>query len=236
MYEIVSEVKVSEVGFDKNMKLDALVALMGDCEQFQLDKDEFIFSYFSQKNFGVYLASRQIDIIKLPTYGQILKTKTFVYEIKPGFGYRNTFIYDSNDNVMVKCWGLGAFIDLNTQRIARVEKEFIDSYKFDLKQDIEYLPRNIVYDIEKAIETNVPDFYITNYFIDIYNHVNNAKYFSIACDCLPTNFNYSRIRVEYKKAAKQGDCISSKIIKNLDNIIVILFSKTNEIYSVIEFS
>ena len=71
--------------------------------------------------------------------------------------------------------------------------------------------------------------------IDYNKHLNNANYVRMAMELLPEDFVVSGLRVEYRVAAKLGDCLTPTIYKIADGIIVSL-SIGNEVSAIIEFT
>lgn len=77
------------------------------------------------------LASRQVEIIRVPTFKEELTVTTSVYGMKPMFGFRNTFIYDAEGRPCYKTWSMGAFVDKATGKLKRVEESVIASMKIE---------------------------------------------------------------------------------------------------------
>ena len=71
--------------------------------------------------------------------------------------------------------------------------------------------------------------------IDYNKHLNNANYVRMAMELLPEDFVVQGLRVEYRVAAKLGDCLTPTIYKTTDGIIVSL-SIGSEVSAIIEFS
>ncbi|MBO6033054.1 MAG: hypothetical protein J6Q22_16585, partial [Prevotella sp.] len=71
--------------------------------------------------------------------------------------------------------------------------------------------------------------------IDYNKHLNNANYVRMAMELLPEDFEVRGLRVEYRVAAKLGDCLTPTIYKTADGIIVSL-SIGSEVSAIIEFT
>ncbi len=61
------------------------------------------------------------------------------------------------------------------------------------------------------------------------------NYVRMAMELLPEDFVVNGLRVEYRVAAKLGDCLTPTIYKTADGIIVSL-SIGNEVSAIIEFT
>ena len=71
--------------------------------------------------------------------------------------------------------------------------------------------------------------------IDYNKHMNNANYVRMAMELLPEDFVVSGLRVEYRVAAKLGDCLTPTIYQIAGGIIVSL-SIGSEVSAIIEFT
>ena len=77
----------------------------------------------------MFLVSRQLDIVRRPEQNEKLTVKTWTYELKRMYGYRNTVIYDENGDICVKSIASGAFMDKTSQRPIKVPQELVDRVK-----------------------------------------------------------------------------------------------------------
>ena len=84
---------------------------MQDCSEMWIDSEPEVKDYFLQQNMAQLLATRQVEIIRVPDYKEELTVTTSVYGMKPMFGFRNTFIYDAEGKPCYKTWSMGAFVD-----------------------------------------------------------------------------------------------------------------------------
>ena len=62
-----------------------------------IDSEPEVKDYFLQQNMAQLLATRQVEIIRVPDYKEELTVTTSVYGMKPMFGFRNTFIYEHRE-------------------------------------------------------------------------------------------------------------------------------------------
>jgi len=65
--------------------------MMQDCSEMWIDSEPEVKAYFLQQNMAQLLATRQVEIIRVPDYKEELTVTTSVYGMKPMFGFRNTF-------------------------------------------------------------------------------------------------------------------------------------------------
>jgi acyl-ACP thioesterase len=183
----------------------------------------------------MYLVSRQIDINRIPEFGKNLKIKTWIYECKSMYGYRNTVIYDEDGKPCVNSYETGVFINVSTSKPLRIPDEIIRSIPVYEKYPMEYFSRKI--EIPKSEAKNENPITVLKYHLDYNNHVNNSKYVTIAEEYLPENFKIERIRVEYKTSAKYKNIIFPRIYTAENNIsIVDLCDEQGKTYAVTEFT
>ncbi|MEI0550770.1 thioesterase [Brachyspira intermedia] len=232
MYEMKTIVGTSKIDKDGLLKTSSIFDLMQDCSFFQLDSEEDLTKYFNENNVSMFLVSRQVDIYKLPKYSDKVIVRTYVYECNEAYGYRNTVIYDENYNELAICYAIGGFVDLSNGNLIRVPSSFIENFKFDEKQEMNYLPRKIK--VDNNLLKEVDRFKVKKYFIDDNNHVNNARYIDMAIDYVDDY--YKRIRIEYRVPAALADTIVVKKAVIENKVLLKFDSEDNKTYAILEFS
>jgi len=191
--------------------------------------------YFTANNMAQLLASRQIDIIRMPGYGERLTIATSVFEVQNFLGYRNTVIYDAKHKPCVVSWSTGAFVCLSNNRLTKVPPEISANIVYDSKVEMEYLDRKI--NIPDGEHTSLLPVQVMRNDIDINRHMNNAQYVRVAMELLPTGFNTDMLRIEYKIPAVYGDLLYPQLIWNGNNQIYILLSNEHgQHHTIMEFS
>ena len=233
MYQIEKLVSASHVGNNRILTLSAAVDFMQDCSFFQINSEEKLMEEFVEKNMGMFVISRQMDILDMPKFNEQLIVKTWVWSLNNLFGSRNTVIYDNTNNPKVISYAMGAFVDLSSGQPAVISDETINTIRIEEKLEMEYLSRKIkLPDALPSVQNPIP---VLKSHIDLYNHVNNAKYVMIASDLLPVDFHTKRLRVEYKIPAKYGDVFYPLLYKEDDRIILSLNNQADEAFAIVEF-
>jgi acyl-ACP thioesterase len=153
--------------------------------------------------------------------------------MKPMFGFRNTFIYDSQGKPCYKTWSMGAFVDKAAGKLKRVDDATIQSMTLDPKLDMDYKDRRII--LPKDGGEVLEPIKVLRADIDYNKHMNNANYVRMAMELLPEDFVVTGLRVEYRVAAKLGDMLVPTIYRH-DNAIIISLSIGEEVSAIIEFS
>lgn len=177
MYEMKRTVNCSQIGSHGIIRNSCLVDLLQDCSVIHLDTHPVMSPFFEKENCVMFLVSRQLDIVRRPEKNEKLTVKTWTYELKRMYGYRNTVIYDENGDICVKSIASGAFMDKTSQRPIKAPQELVNRVKLYPKLDMEYFPRKIALpDTEPQV---YEDILVLKCYIDMNEHVNNARYLDI---------------------------------------------------------
>jgi acyl-ACP thioesterase len=211
LYKIKAHVYASQTGSNGKMKLTGALETIQDCSLLWLESEPSFWNYLTAKNLGMFIVSRQVDIVRLPVYGERITVQTRIFDCNGFLGYRNTALYGEDGLPCLLTWGLGLFVNMDTGKMARIPKNEIEKITIDQKLEMEYLDKKIrVPDIpgrrSEAVVVKRGD-------IDLYRHMNNVKYIEVALEFLPEDFEINRLRIEYKKSAKMGDVLYPQIIE-----------------------
>ena len=76
---------------------------------------------------------------------------------------------------------------------------------------------------------------VPSYFIDTNQHMNNSKYVQVAMKYVPKDFNIGQLRVEYKKAAVEGDMLIPRVTVEEDCITVALVAEDGKAFAIVKF-
>ena len=258
MYSLNYQVTTSTCDSEGKLKLYSALQMMQDCSEMWIDSEPGVKQYFTEQNMAQLLATRQVEVIRVPDYKEILTVTTSVYGMKPMFGFRNTFIYDSEGKPCYRTWSMGAFVDKAAGKLKRVDDATIQSMTLEPQLEMNYKDRRII--LPKApIEQEKSDACICSSErevarpkvksdgevlepirvlradIDYNKHVNNANYVRMAMELLPEGFIVHGLRVEYRVAAKLGDVLIPTIYK-IEGGYIISLSVGNDVSTIIEFT
>ena len=257
MYSLTYKVTTSTCDSEGKLKLYSALQMMQDCSEMWIDSEPGVKQYFTEQNMAQLLATRQVEIVRVPEYKEELTVTTSVYGMKPMFGFRNTFIYDAQGKPCYKTWSMGAFVDKVAGKLKRVDDATIQSMTLEPQLEMNYKDRRIILPKGRSSKShpslledgrvateldNVKDggevlepIKVLRADIDYNKHMNNANYVRMAMELLPEDFVVSGLRVEYRVAAKLGDCLTPTIYKIADGIIISL-SIGSEVSAIIEFT
>ena len=233
MYSLNYKVTTSTCDSEGKLKLYSALQMMQDCSEMWIDSEPEVKSYFASKNMAQLLASRQVEIVRVPLFKEELTVTTSVYEMKPMFGFRNTFIYDADGKPCYRTWSMGAFVDMTTGKLNRVDDAVATSLLIEPQLKMNYRDRRII--LPKSGGQTFENIKVMRADIDYNRHVNNANYIRMAMELLPEDFKIKGLRVEYRVAAKLGDTLSPTMYR-LDEGFVIALSVGNEVCANVEFT
>ena len=203
--------------------------LLGDVDRQRATGKE----YFARENMAQLLASRQVEIMRVPNFKEELTVTTSVYGMKPMFGFRNTFIYDAEGKPCYRTWSMGAFVDKANGKLKRVDDAVASSLLIEPQLEMNYKDRRIILPKEGG-KTFAP-IQVMRADIDYNRHVNNANYIRMAMELLPEDFVVKGLRVEYRVAAKLGDNLTPTLFE-IENGFVISLAISNEASAIVEFT
>ena len=257
MYSLTYKVTTSTCDSEGKLKLYSALQMMQDCSEMWIDSEPGVKQYFTEQNMAQLLATRQVEIVRVPEYKEKLTVTTSVYGMKPMFGFRNTFIYDAQGKPCYKTWSMGAFVDKVAGKLKRVDDATIQSMTLEPQLEMNYKDRRIILPKGRSSESHpslledgrvateldkvkdggevLEPIKVLRADIDYNKHMNNANYVRMAMELLPEDFVVSGLRVEYRVAAKLGDCLTPTIYKIADGIIISL-SIGSEVSAIIEFT
>ena len=233
MYSLKYKVTTSTCDSEGRLKLYSALQMMQDCSEMWIDSEPGVKEYFAAQNMAQLLASRQVEIIRVPEYKEELTVTTSVYGMKPMFGFRNTYIYDAEGKPCYKTWSMGAFVDKANGKLKRVNDATIASMILEPQLEMNYGDRRIILPREggEAQES----YKVLRADIDYNKHMNNANYVRIAMELLPEGFEVKCLRVEYRVAAKLGDVLVPVVYK-VEGRFIVAISVGDDVSAIIEFS
>lgn len=209
MYTLHYKVTTSTCDSEGRLKLYSALQMMQDCSEMWIDSEPTARKFFNDSNMTQLLATRQVEVVRVPRFKEELTVTTSIYEVMPMYGFRNTFIRDAQGQPCYRTWSMGAFVDLATGKLARLTDETIASLTLEPKQEMNYRGRRII--LPKAEGTVLEPVPVMRADIDYNRHMNNANYVRIAMELLPEGFEVKDMRVEYRIAARQGDLLTPTI-------------------------
>ena len=250
-YKHKSRVRYSEVDQKGNLTIVALINYLQDCAAFHSDSAGFGLDYLSARSRGWFITNWQLAIPTLPHYGEDIVISTWAYEMRGMFAKRNFMIENASGEALVLANSLWVFMDLATNRPARIPDEEVFAYQVEAPLDMDWGGRKIRRLAEDTFQPQ-GDTHVMPVHLDTNHHMNNAYYIEIARDALAKGKKIFGIRAEYKKPAELGDriCIRRAESEDIPDIPsdrpcpfaqcraksqVLLESEAGESFAVVEF-
>ena len=204
MYEMENVVPFTRTGRDGKLKLHEAAAMMMDCCQFQEYQEEAFCRFLRTRQLAVFLFSIQVDILRMPSFRERVRTAVRIYGCKSIYGLRCITIKDEEGRICLISNATGAFFDLRAGKAIKLVPEEL-GVKFDEPEPMECLPRKIPVPLSGGLER--PGFAVTPSFQDPNGHLTTPAYFAAAADALPEGCTFNRVRLEFKKQAKPGEIV-----------------------------
>ena len=232
MYSLNYKVTTSTCDSDGKLKLYSALQMMQDCSEMWIDSEQGVKDYFEKENMAQLLASRQVEVIRRPSFKEELTVTTSVYGMKSMFGFRNTFIYDAEGLPCYRTWSMGAFVDKSTGKLKKVDDQTISTMLLEPKLDMNYKDRRII--LPKEGGTVLAPVAVQRADIDYNKHVNNANYIRMAMELLPEGFEVKGLRVEYRVPARLNDQLVPTVYQQ-DELFIVALNIGNDVSTIIEF-
>lgn len=231
MYSFKSRVRYSEVDQNQELSVTGIINYLQDCSTFQSEDLNLGITYLQEHHRAWWLSSWQIVIERYPRLGEEIIISTWPYDFRGIYAYRNFTICDKEGNYLVKANSIWFFFDTEAGRPVRALESDIRGYgKNEERLDMEYAPRKI--SVPEHTE-KMPVITVLPHHIDTNHHVNNAQYVDMAREALPENTRIQELRVEYKKAAVQGDEIVPYVSREGSDYTVALCDEEETPYAVV---
>ena len=204
-------IRYDDVDFTNKIFLSSVMNYFADVATQQATSVGLDVDNLKKLNRAWVLCQWDIDIFRLPTYGENITVTTIPYSYKKFFAYRIFELKDENNNILVK--GKSSWMCLDTERRRPIRLSYENVKCFGIKEDDDEIvevikPQKISnFSLEK-------DFIVRYTDIDTNNHVNNSKYITWALETLDLKFleeNFPvNIKILYSKEKRYGGSVYSK--------------------------
>lgn len=207
MYEMKREITYSQVRRDLKVDMAELAQFFQDCVLVQSETIGKGVAETERSKTAWFLSGWQIEVIRYPEFMEEVTVRTWPYEFKSMYGYRNFDVIDSKGETIARANSIWIFMDLAKMRPSKPTEENVKGYVIEPALDMEYAPRkiNMLGDEYRICEEHVEPVVVKYSFLDSNDHVNNGRYVKEAMDYLPTGVSFTQMRVDYRKAATLGD-------------------------------
>lgn len=234
MYSFESRVRYSET--DENGKLTLLSVLnyFQDCSTFQ-SEDLGVGIQMQKETGNVWVLNYwQIDILRFPVLGELIRIGTHAYSCKGFLGLRNFYMEDPSGEKIAAANSVWSYISAGKGTPVHIPEQIEKAYGKDPKLDMEYEPRKIAID-PGAVSSKGEAFEVKRIHLDANHHVNNGQYVRMALDAAPESLEAGRLRAEYRREAHLGDKIQPVLYQSPLKTAVSLNGEDEKPFAVVEF-
>lgn len=109
-----------------------------------IDSEYTARKFFTDNNMTQLLATRQVEVLRMPCYKEDLTVTTSIYEVMPMYGFLNIFIHDAQRWPYYRMWSMWAFVNIVTGKLARIALDAITSLTLHPKQEMNYRGHHII--------------------------------------------------------------------------------------------
>jgi len=207
MYQMKREITYSQVRKDLKVDMAELAQFFQDCVLVQSETIGKGVAETERSHTAWFLSSWQIEVMRYPEFMEEVTVRTWPYDFKSMYGYRNFDVIDSKGETVARANSIWIFMDLEKMRPSKPTEENLKGYVTEPALDMEYAPRkiNVLGDEYQLSDGPIEPITVKYSFLDSNDHVNNGRYVKEAMDYLPTERAFRQMRVDYRKAATLGD-------------------------------
>lgn len=229
MYEMKQRVTYSQVGSDLKVDMAGIVHYFQDCTIFHSEAVGKGLGETVKKHTAWFLSSWQIKVTRYPEFKEDITVRTWPYDFKGMYGYRNFDILDSSGKQIVTANSIWIFMNLDKMRPAKPTDADLSGYDMEPALEMECAPRKIriVNETSLVEAADKNPVVVKKSFLDSNHHVNNGRYVVEALDFLPEGKQIREMRVDYRRAAALGDKMYPSVFVKGD-ICQVVFSDEEE--------
>ena len=189
MYSFTSRVRFSEIDETGSLGIPALVNYLQDCSTFHSVHVGMWPDHVRESGRAWLLSAWQIEIARLPVFGDDIRVSTWATGFKGLRATRNFTVCEADDtereHPLVRASSSWFMFDARAGRPIRIPPEEVAPYQSDIDHDapLDLPPLPRVLRATAPGETCAP-VVVTAAHLDTNHHVNNAQYVSIALGAL----------------------------------------------------
>lgn len=228
MYEMKTRVTYSQVNSELKTDMTAIAHFFQDCTIFHSESIGKGLDEAERSQTAWFLSGWQIEVIRYPEFKETITVRTWPYDFKGIYGYRNFDIVDADGNRIVQANSIWIFMDLKKGMPAKPSEEDLSGYDMEPALSMEYASRKIkLLPEECRLREEQSPIPVKRSFLDSNLHVNNGRYVEETLDFFPEGKEITKMRVDYRKAASLGDKLYPLIFEQ-DGVRQIMLSNEEE--------
>ena len=156
------------------------------------------------------IAGYDIEVIRLPRFGEEITIETEALSYNRLFCYRRFTIYDEAGQELIHMMTTFVLMDRDSRKVHAVEPEIVAPYQSEFSKKLLRGPK--YQSLENPISK---DYHVRFYDLDMNGHVNNSKYldwiFEVMGADFLTQYIPKKINLKYVKEVRPGGVITSSV-------------------------
>lgn len=235
MHEYESRIGFSLCGADGCLSVTGLIDMFQDCSTFQSEDVGMGVERLRDEGLVWVINYWELNIIRKPRLCERVVVGTYPYEINSFFAYRNFYMKDLQGEYIAKANTMWILLGRDKQLPVRIPGYVRDAYSMEERLDMTYSDRKILIP-EKAADVT-KRVIIGQEHLDSNGHVNNGQYIKLALAAvneIADTSQFSRLRVDYRKQAYEGDIVDVSVFRCDNSFVAALAGDDGEIYSALE--
>lgn len=153
----------------------------------------------------------ELEVKKRPTFGEKITCKTWGVNIEKAtfHVYRNFEVFDENQELIATATSKWVLYDIENNKIVKIDKEFYSIFNPEGKEEAVKGKLEKIKELEDY--SNVCEYTVKRFDIDMNNHMHNLNYLNLAYEALPEDVymkeDLNNIHIMYKHQLKFGDTV-----------------------------
>lgn len=233
MYDFTARIRYSETDSSGRLGIAGLLNYFQDCATFHSADCGLGIEQLRSRGMAWVLTSWQIVLLRSPAFCEQVRVTTNPYYIGGFLGKRNFLLETLDGERLAVANSIWTMVDPATGRPTHVADDVGSLYGLGEPFDMDYTGRRIRPEGEYSECAAIP---VARHMLDTNGHVNNSQYAALSEDLLPRGFEYTRLRMEYKKSAVAGQTLFPRLYACDGRYTVVIADAGGKTYSAAEFS
>lgn len=232
-FDMDIKVRYSECTRAQKVSLHMILNYMQDAATLHSEVIGFGLERNLSHNHGWFLLAYDIEIIRLPEVFEEITVSTDPYLMKGYYGYRSFNIHDSKGNVLVRADSMWILMDIEKLLPVRVPYEMTSGFGSSDGGIKPTIRRKIRAGSDWEAVASIP---VMPFYLDTNGHVNNQYYAMWAEGFLKEGRRLSKVKIDYRKSAADGDRIRVFIQDKGEDRIVKFENQDEELLAYVKFT
>ena len=232
MYSFKSRIRYTEFNSDLKFPVTSLINYFQDCSTFQSEHIGKGIGYLKEQGKVWMIVSWQIHINRMPRFMEDVEVCTWPHKKDKLYAQRNFIMKSLDGEILAYSNSTWVLINTSTLKPMKIEDDDITAYGEEDSYDMEYMSRKISLPDDMQA---CPEFTVHKANLDNNNHVNNGQYILMAEEFLPSDFEFSVVRADYRKSAVLNDIVKPYISLEDNACTILLADENDKPFTIVQF-